>query len=578
MSTRLEGLDAARGVLLVAMVAVHVVSAFGTAAQANVLHEQVGVFLISAGFVALSGLATAIGPLPAGAAALTGARTAGRLLLVMTAWSVALSLLRHVLALAAGGPEACSAAQGWTPPLRFDDLGILLPIALVALHAPLTRRAGRGPVIAISVLALGWMLLPMATDRVASGSAFFEPVFDVLVERRLTPFFTPATYVAIGLTGTLLARLSWSRLRSATPSPMIAVAARTAAIVASLPTLSHAVLDPVYAVLGTAAGGTATLLYWTGVVALFLLGFGVPLSSRDPGAVRARLLRLGQASLFVFVLHDVLLELDRFVLAATPLEKGAMAVAVFFVVDVAILLAAVRGLEVLPRVRAAAVALFLERAREGSRAVSYFGVAVIAGLLAVYTGVVAAEPASVIVLDDFERTECPAWWGFGGLSYAAVADDVRGGRHLEVRGRAAGLFAHGRGTFLARDLSGRRAFAIAVRGYGPGSGRIKVELCEDDNGNWEIEKDPRLYTPIFDDRFVHEIAVDWSGWREVVIPFDAFVDDNPGRGNDRFDPVRDGTSGGLLELQLLFTGAGPGQDEVRLDLDDVRWLSVGTDP
>jgi hypothetical protein len=110
-----------------------------------------------------------------------------------------------------------------------------------------------------------------------------------------------------------------------------------------------------------------------------------------------------------------------------------------------------------------------------------------------------------------------------------------------------------------------------VRGYGPASGRIKIELGEDDDGNWEIQKDRRTFRLLHDDLYVFELIVDWEGWRRVTIPLRRFVDANPGVGNDLFDPARDLTSGGLLELQLLFAPTSAGEDAIRIDFDHLRF-------
>jgi hypothetical protein len=218
--------------------------------------------------------------------------------------------------------------------------------------------------------------------------------------------------------------------------------------------------------------------------------------------------------------------------------------------------------------------MLLGRSRRGSLiyggALSLPGVLALAGILAVYTSSALARPGAAMVIDDFEVEGCPHWWTFGFVPQERVQGDD--GHHLEVRGAAPGSYGHGRGVFLDRDIGARRTLALRVRGDGPGSGRIKIELFEDDNGNWEIEKHPPLYIPEFDDRWVHEISVDWRGWRQLTLPLDSFRDDNPGRGNDRFDPERDLTSGGLLELQLLFSPSGALHDDVRFAIDDIRFL------
>jgi hypothetical protein len=126
------------------------------------------------------------------------------------------------------------------------------------------------------------------------------------------------------------------------------------------------------------------------------------------------------------------------------------------------------------------------------------------------------------------------------------------------------------GLFCVQEISSRRTLEVDVRGYGPGSGRARIELYVDDNGNWEIEKDAS-YNPLYDDRFVYEFDVDWNGWRRLRIPAALFHDDNPGIGSGVFTPERDLTSGGLLQIQILFRDAPEGDGNVRLDLDNLSW-------
>src|SRR6266571_3392272 len=122
-ASRNAAIDVGRGALLAGMVVVHVASAHGTAAQVNALHAWFGIFLISAGFVWLSGFVLG---LRGGSHAARALRVALQLVLVMVAYAVLLSLLRHLFDRLSGGEAACAARSGWAPPLRFEDLGILL--------------------------------------------------------------------------------------------------------------------------------------------------------------------------------------------------------------------------------------------------------------------------------------------------------------------------------------------------------------------------------------------------------------------------------------------------------------------
>lgn len=572
MSGRLPGLDVARGVLLIAMLAVHVISAHGSAAHVNALHGWIGVFLISSGFVGLSGYVVGLRTRALTPAELGRGLDRGvQLVLVMLTYGILLSLLRYGLVLAGPAETACAARDGWAPPLRFDDLGILLPIGIVQMLGPLAGARGRAAVPAVGALSLGVMMVPALTEGLDGGV-----VLDVLTRRTLTPFYTVTTFVAIGLVGVALGRARPRWLEGTLPRAAGA-ACGGIAVVLAMPPLSAAVLDPLYQAGGAIVGGVATLAYWSGVLVLFLRAFT---SQAEPAAGRlgGTFAVLGRNSLFVFVLHDLLLVLDAGMRDDLGLGKTGAVAVLMLAANAVVLVVSAHGLERSARARAIADAVLLGRSRPGTVSgggpFSLLGGLVLAGVLAVYTSAVLAGPVAVWVVDDFESERCPRWWTFGFLPFTrAPADEgAQDTFILEIRGSAPGSYAHGRGLFLARDLGDRRQLAMLVRGEGPGSGRIKIELSEDDNGNWEIEKQPPRYVPLYDDRFVHELSVDWRGWREVVIPLSVFRLDNPGAGNGVLDPARDLTSGGLLELQLLFAPTGAYGDEVRLGLDHLRFI------
>lgn len=567
LNNRLAGLDIARGLLLVAMLGVHVVSAHGPASHVNALHGWVGVFLISSGFVGLSGYIVGLR-----SRTLTwrelgrGVDRGVQLVVVMFAYGVLLSLLRHLLTLGGASGE-CAAQHGWTPPLRFDDLGILLPIAIVQMLGPLAGARTRIAIPGILALAAGTMVVPALTAGVDGGI-----VLDVLARRTLTPFYTVTTFVAVGLVGVALGRTRPRWLEAKVPGS-VAVACGLAALLLASPPVSAALLNRVYGTAGTSIGSLATLAYWSGVLIVFVRAF----TSVQAVSETHVLALLGRHSLLVFVLHDLLLVLDAAARDRLGAGKTASVVVAMFAINLAMMIVIARAADRSERVRTWIDALLLGRSRPGSLVgggpFSLLGGVLLAGVLAIYTSAALARSGSIVVIDDFESARCPKWWTFGFLPFergssepGAHADHV-----LVARGPAPGAYGHGRGLFLERDLGGRKRLLMLVRGDGPGSGRIKIELCEDDNGNWEIEKRPPLYVPLFDDRFVHELNVDWRGWREVEIPLALFRDDNPGGGNGVFDPARDLTSGGLLELQLLFAPSGAYGDDVRLAIDHIRF-------
>ncbi len=568
-------LDVARGTLLLAMVGVHVLSAHGTAAQVSALHDWFGVFLISSGFVALSGYVAAMrgGTARWGDAAGSG-RTALHLLLVMVAYGALLSLGRLGLSIATGGPEACTARFGWSPPLRFEDLGILLPIALVQVHAPLARGSGRWKTALLAALALGWMLLPTWTAGV-SGHGLGPAVVAVLTRRSLTPYYVVSMFVGLGIAGLIAGRMRWAG-GAAPGRPWPAALLLAASLLLAIPPVADAAIGPAYRWGGPVGGAAATTLYWLAVIVAFLRGCALLLAA-PPWAHRTLAL-LGRHSLLVFVLHDGLLAFDEAARQLGGWPKGIPFVAGAALLNAAVLIAAAYAVERRDGLRTAARALLLDRSRPagGPRPVAgtAFTMAALAGVLAVYTGSHLAHASDVLQVDDFEsRANCPPWWTFGGLQYlrrpALPSEPGHGAQVLEVRGRARGA-ACGMGLYCVQDIGTRRTLELDVRGYGPASGRVRIELYVDDNGNWEIEKDAN-YNPLYDDRFVYEFDVDWTGWRRLRIPASLFRDDNPGIGTGVFTPQRDMTSGGLLQIQFLFRDAPEGDGNVRLDLDNLSW-------
>jgi hypothetical protein len=177
------------------------------------------------------------------------------------------------------------------------------------------------------------------------------------------------------------------------------------------------------------------------------------------------------------------------------------------------------------------------------------------------------------LIDNFESGSLKQpreWWTFD-INKAEVAPNSAlkmgdekvaaevGNYSLLLSGPVKNWYAGGCGTYLAKekqDLTKYNAFQADIYGNGPGSGTIKVELIDDDNNNWQVEQDPnKSYAPIYDDRFVYEIRVDWNGWKRVNIPFADFTDDNPGVGDDVWNPQQTGASGGLLQTQFICIGS-----------------------
>lgn len=172
---------------------------------------------------------------------------------------------------------------------------------------------------------------------------------------------------------------------------------------------------------------------------------------------------------------------------------------------------------------------------------------------------------SPYMIDNFEDgnyTDDPGWWHFDNVTLTVVKNsNYKGGDpkvaagvgkySLNIKGKAANWYAGGCGTFVADpriDFSKYSAISIDVWGNGKDSGKLQVEVYDDDNGSGQLEQDKdKNYAPIADDKFSFQMPIDWKGWKRVVIPFNEFEDVNPGIGDDIWNPG----AGGLLQVQVI---------------------------
>ncbi|MDD5593249.1 MAG: hypothetical protein PHG97_00730 [Candidatus Margulisbacteria bacterium] len=197
----------------------------------------------------------------------------------------------------------------------------------------------------------------------------------------------------------------------------------------------------------------------------------------------------------------------------------------------------------------------------------------------------------VLLIDDFESGSIKSpreWWTFDLQKAEPVSNkelksgdekvaSAVGNYSLLLTGMAKNWYSGGVGTYLAKenqDLSKYTNFQMDVFGNGPGSGTAKIELVDDDNSNWTVEQDPaKNYALTKDDKFVYEVKVDWDGWKRVSIPLADFVDDNPGVGDDVWNPQQTNGSGGLLQVQFICIAATD-KGKVNFNLDNVS-LTMG---
>ncbi len=171
------------------------------------------------------------------------------------------------------------------------------------------------------------------------------------------------------------------------------------------------------------------------------------------------------------------------------------------------------------------------------------------------------QTQGVFIVDNFEDknlTKQPKWWAFGDLDVYIKENDRTQLVGLEqfsmvLKGRRRSpKIVGGVGTFFGVDMRPYDAIKLPIKGYGKHSGIIMLELYDDDSNDWEITPHPEDPSRVvYDDKFVYNIVVDWEGWRVVIVSLDSFKDANPLFGDNIWNPYHTGTSGGLLQLQLL---------------------------
>lgn len=174
--------------------------------------------------------------------------------------------------------------------------------------------------------------------------------------------------------------------------------------------------------------------------------------------------------------------------------------------------------------------------------------------------------------DDADITTAPNWWVFDRVqsTFPEAADKKYGLYYLKVTGKADSYYVGGIGTYIAKDASNFDTLVVDVYGNGPGTGTIKVNVFDDDNGNYQIEQDSK-YEPLYDDRLEYEIPVTWTGWQTVEIPLNKLVDTNPGLGDDVVNLDQKNGSGGLVQVQFVFLTLTPTAN-INMCLDNIRLM------
>lgn len=166
--------------------------------------------------------------------------------------------------------------------------------------------------------------------------------------------------------------------------------------------------------------------------------------------------------------------------------------------------------------------------------------------------------AVVYLIHDFESgsyTRTPSWWKFDNVTLTIQNNtSLPGGTaevenySLHITGEAADYYIGGLGYYLGRIATEESQISLDIYGTGANSGQIKIELYDDDDGNWTASSEA-------DDIWVCQFPVDWSGWQHKTIKFSDFTISNPGKGDGVWNPY--GAGGGLLQIQLIALASTP---------------------
>jgi hypothetical protein len=191
----------------------------------------------------------------------------------------------------------------------------------------------------------------------------------------------------------------------------------------------------------------------------------------------------------------------------------------------------------------------------------------------------AEYPYLVDNFEDGDTENSPEWFKFDNVKVKAEKNtnkkegeakvvETIGAYSLSLKGSTTKWYVGGMGVMLGINANKYKSVEVDVYGNGENSGRIKIELYDDDNGNKDIEVLPN-WTPKYDDLWISETEVNWKGWKHLSLPFSSFTLANAGYGDGKFNPELTGNSGGLVKLQLIFV-ANKETGEINFSVDNLE--------
>ena len=112
---------------------------------------------------------------------------------------------------------------------------------------------------------------------------------------------------------------------------------------------------------------------------------------------------------------------------------------------------------------------------------------------------------------------------------------------------------------------------LVVHSNSSSSGTIRIELYDDDNNNQIVDIDKKTNQPGKDDIFIHDIAINWSGWKVLNIPIQDFVDNNPTVGDNKWNPSQLYGSAGLIQMQIIVMSSKYESESISFLIDTIKF-------
>ncbi|MBU0687718.1 MAG: hypothetical protein KKB81_07765 [Candidatus Margulisbacteria bacterium] len=195
------------------------------------------------------------------------------------------------------------------------------------------------------------------------------------------------------------------------------------------------------------------------------------------------------------------------------------------------------------------------------------------------TSASAGYPYLIDNFEDGDMDASPEWFIFdnaiikveknaGKTAGDATVVETIGSYSIGVKGSTTKWYVGGMGTMIGLDATKYKSIEMDVYGNGEGSGKIKIEGYDDDNGNNEIEVSSD-WVPKYDDLWMYEIDVNWTGWKHISIAFPSMTISNPGKGDGSFNPNLAGGSGGLIKMQLIFVAVEE-EGDINFSIDNLE--------